>query len=131
MRSYLIITEMEMVLMYLKVFLVGGLLCAVGQVLIDYTKLTPARILVSYVVAGVALGAVGIYEPLVKFAGAGATVPLTGFGYLLAKGVKEAVAANGFLGILTGGLTAASAGIAAAILFGLIMALLFKPQDKS
>ncbi len=131
MRSYLIITEMEMVLMYLKVFLVGGLLCAVGQVLIDYTKLTPARILVSYVVAGVALGAVGIYEPLVEFAGAGATVPLTGFGYLLAKGVKEAVAANGFLGILTGGLTAASAGIAAAILFGLIMALLFKPQDKS
>ncbi len=131
MRSYLIITEMEMVLMYLKVFLVGGLLCAVGQVLIDYTKLTPARILVSYVVAGVALGAVGIYEQLVEFAGAGATVPLTGFGYLLAKGVKEAVAANGFLGILTGGLTAASAGIAAAILFGLIMALLFKPQDKS
>lgn len=131
MRSYLIITEMEMVLMYLKVFLVGGLLCAVGQVLIDYTKLTPARILVSYVVAGVALGAVGIYEPLVEFAGAGATVPLTGFGYLLAKGVKEAVAANGFLGILTGGLTAASAGIAAAILFGLIMALLFKPQDKA
>lgn len=131
MRSYLIITEMEMVLMYLKVFLVGGLLCAVGQVLIDYTKLTPARILVSYVVAGVALGAVGIYEPLVEFAGAGATVPLTGFGYLLSKGVKEAVAANGFLGILTGGLTAASAGIAAAILFGLIMALLFKPQDKS
>lgn len=131
MRSYLIITEMEMVLMYLKVFLVGGLLCAVGQILIDYTKLTPARILVSYVVAGVALGAVGIYEPLVEFAGAGATVPLTGFGYLLAKGVKEAVAANGFLGILTGGLTAASAGIAAAILFGLIMALLFKPQDKS
>ena len=131
MRSYLIITEMEMVLMYLKVFLVGGLLCAVGQVLIDYTKLTPARILVSYVVAGVALGAVGIYEPLVEFAGAGVTVPLTGFGYLLAKGVKEAVAANGFLGILTGGLTAASAGIAAAILFGLIMALLLKPQDKS
>lgn len=88
MRSYLIITEMEMVLMYLKVFLVGGLLCAVGQVLIDYTKLTPARILVSYVVAGVALGAVGIYEPLVEFAGAGATVPLTGC-YLLAKGVKR------------------------------------------
>ena len=131
MPPHPVITDMEMVLMYLKVFLVGGLLCAVGQVLIDYTKLTPARILVSYVVAGVALGAVGIYEPLVEFAGAGATVPLTGFGYLLAKGVKEAVAANGFLGILTGGLTAASAGIAAAILFGLIMALLFKPQDKS
>ena len=131
MPPHPVITDMEMVLMYLKVFLVGGLLCAVGQVLIDYTRLTPARILVSYVVAGVALGAVGVYEPLVEFAGAGATVPLTGFGYLLSKGVKEAVAANGFLGVLTGGLTAASAGIAAAILFGLIMALLFKPKDKS
>ena len=122
---------MEMFMMYLKVFLVGGLLCAIGQVLIDYTKLTPARILVAYVVAGVVLGAVGIYEPLIDFAGAGATVPLTGFGYLLAKGVKEAVAANGFLGILTGGLTASAAGIVAAILSGFLMALIFKPQDKS
>ena len=117
--------------MYCKVFLVGGLLCAVGQVLIDYTKLTPARILVAYVVAGVALGAIGVYEPLIEFAGAGATVPLTGFGYLLAKGVKEAVATDGFLGILTGGLTAASAGIAAAILFGVLIAMIFKPKDKS
>lgn len=122
---------MEMFMMYLKVFLVGGLLCAIGQVLIDYTKLTPARILVAYVVAGVVLGAVGVYEPLIDFAGAGATVPLTGFGYLLSKGVKEAVAANGFLGILTGGLTASAAGIAAAILSGFLMALIFKPQDKS
>ena len=122
---------MEMFLMYLKVFLVGGLLCAIGQVLIDYTKLTPARILVAYVVAGVVLGAVGVYGPLIDFAGAGATVPLTGFGYLLSKGVKEAVAANGFLGILTGGLTASAAGIAAAILSGFLMALIFKPQDKS
>lgn len=122
---------MEMFMMYLKVFLVGGLLCAIGQVLIDYTKLTPARILVAYVVAGVVLGAVGVYEPLIDFAGAGATMPLTGFGYLLSKGVKEAVAANGFLGILTGGLTASAAGIAAAILSGFLMALIFKPQDKS
>lgn len=122
---------MEMILTYLKAFLVGGLFCAIGQVLIDYTKLTPARILVAYVVAGVALGAIGVYEPLVEFAGAGATVPLTGFGYLLAKGVKEAVAADGIIGALTGGLTATSAGITAAILFGLIMALIFKSKDKS
>ncbi|MDD6236478.1 MAG: stage V sporulation protein AE [Clostridiales bacterium] len=118
-------------LMYLKVFLVGGALCAIGQVLIDYTKLTPARILVSYVVAGVFLGAIGVYEPLIKFAGAGASVPLTGFGYLLAKGVKEAVAANGFMGIFTGGLSATAAGISAAIIFGFIMALIFKPGDKN
>lgn len=118
-------------LMYLKVFLVGGALCAIGQVLIDYTKLTPARILVSYVVAGVFLGAIGVYEPLVKFSGAGASVPLTGFGYLLAKGVKEAVAANGFMGIFTGGLSATAAGISAAIIFGFIMALIFKPGDKN
>ena len=118
-------------LMYLKVFLVGGALCAIGQVLIDYTKLTPARILVSYVVAGVFWGAIGVYEPLIKFAGAGASVPLTGFGYLLAKGVKEAVAANGFMGIFTGGLSATAAGISAAIIFGFIMALIFKPGDKN
>ena len=103
----------------------------IGQVLIDYTKLTPARILVSYVVAGVFLGAIGVYEPLIKFAGAGASVPLTGFGYLLAKGVKEAVAANGFMGIFTGGLSATAAGISAAIIFGFIMALIFKPGDKN
>ena len=118
-------------LMYLKVFLVGGALCAIGQVLIDYTKLTPARILVAYVVSGVILGAIGVYQPLVEFAGAGASVPLTGFGYLLSKGVKEAVAANGFMGIFTGGLSATAAGISAAIIFGFIMALIFKPGDKN
>ena len=116
---------------YLYAFLVGGLLCAIGQVLIDYTKLTPARILVAYVVAGVILGGIGLYEPLVEFAGAGATVPLTGFGYLLSKGVKEAVAEKGLLGALTGGLTAAAAGITAAMIFGLLVALIFNPGDKS
>lgn len=115
---------------YLYAFLVGGVLCAIGQVLIDYTKLTPARILVTYVVSGVVLGALGVYKPLVDFAGAGATVPLTGFGYLLSKGVKEAVAEKGLLGALTGGFTAASAGIAAAIVFGFLIALIFKPKDK-
>lgn len=115
----------------LKAFLVGGLLCAIGQILIDYTKLTPARILVSYVVAGVILGGVGIYEPIIEFAGAGATVPLTGFGYLLSQGVKEAIASDGPIGILSGGLTAAAAGITAAVLFGFIAALIFKPKDKS
>ena len=118
-------------MMYLKVFLVGGALCAVGQALIDYTKLTPARILVSYVVAGVILGGLGIYQPLVDFAGAGATVPLTGFGWLLSKGVREAIGEKGLLGVLTGGLTATSAGIAAAVFFGLLIALIFKPKDKS
>ena len=118
-------------LMYLKVFLVGGALCAIGQVLIDYTKLTPARILVAYVVSGVILGAIGVYQPLVEFAGAGASIPLTGFGYLLSKGVKEAVAANGFMGISTGGLSATAAGISAAIIFGFLMALIFKPGDKN
>lgn len=111
-------------------FLVGGALCTVGQVLIDYTKLTPARILVSYVVIGVVLTAIGVYDPLVKFAGAGATVPLTGFGYSLAMGIKEGIKQYGIMGILSGGLTATSAGIAAAIFFGLIMALIFKPGDK-
>ncbi len=118
-------------LMYLKVFSVGGALCAIGQLLIDYTKLTPARILVAYVVSGVALGAIGVYQPLIEFAGAGASVPLTGFGYLLSKGVKEAVAANGLMGIFTGGLTAASAGISAALIFGFLTALFFKPGDKN
>ena len=116
---------------YINAFLVGGALCLIAQVLIDKTKLTPARILVSYVVAGVLLGAIGVYEPLVDFAGAGATVPLTGFGYNIAKGVKEAVREQGFLGILTGGLKSTSGGITAAILSGLIASLLFKAKDKA
>ena len=116
---------------YLKAFVVGGLFCALGQVLIDYTKLTPARILVTYVVAGVVLGALGVYQPLIDFAGAGATVPLTGFGAALAKGVREAVDRDGLLGVLTGGLTASSAGITAAMVFGLIAALISKPKDKA
>ncbi len=115
----------------LKAFFVGGFICMIGQILIDYTKLTPARILVTYVVSGVALTGLGIYEPIVKFAGAGATVPLTGFGYSLAMGVREAVLQNGLIGALMGGLTATSAGIAAAIFFGFIMALLFKTGDKT
>ncbi|MCI7096805.1 MAG: stage V sporulation protein AE [Clostridiales bacterium] len=116
---------------YLKAFLVGGLLCLIGQILIDKTKLTPARILVGYVVAGVVLGAVGVYKPLVEFAGAGASVPLTGFGYNLAKGVKEAVTENGFLGIFTGGLKATAGGITVAVTAGLLASLIFKPKDKS
>ena len=116
---------------YIKAFLVGGLLCVIGQLLIDKTKLTPARILVSYVVMGVLLGAIGVYKPLAEFAGAGATVPLTGFGYNLAKGVKEAVDQDGFLGIFTGGLKASAGGIAAAIIAGLIASFLFKAKDKS
>lgn len=116
---------------FLKAFLVGGVLCAIGQLLIDKTKLTPARILVLYVVSGVILGAVGLYEHLVDFAGAGATVPLTGFGYNLAKGVREAVAEEGFLGIFTGGFRAAAGGVTAAMVFGALAALLAKPKDKS
>lgn len=116
---------------YIKAFIVGGILCLIGQILIDKTKLTPARILVSYVVIGVLLGAVGIYKPLADFAGAGATVPLTGFGYTLAKGVKEAVDADGFTGIFTGGLKAAAGGITAAITAGLAVSLFFRPKDKS
>lgn len=115
---------------YLKAFIIGGALCAIGQIFIDKTKLTPARILVGFVVAGVLLSALGIYEPLVEFAGAGATVPLSGFGNTLAKGVRAAVAEKGFIGIFTGGITAAAGGITAAILFGFIAALLFKPHDK-
>lgn len=115
---------------YLNAFLCGGILCAIGQILIDKTQLTPARILTGYVVAGVILGAVGIYEPLSKWGGAGASVPLTGFGYALAKGVKKAVAQQGWLGIFTGGLTATAGGIAAAVVFGVLMALLFRPGDK-
>ena len=117
-------------LMYLKTFLIGGALCAIAQILIDKTKLTPARILTSYVVAGVILGALGLYGPLADWAGAGATVPLTGFGNVLAEGVKKAVAKHGFLGVFTGGLTAAAAGICAAIFFGIIVALLCKPKAK-
>ena len=116
---------------YIKAFAVGGALCLIGQLLIDKTKLTPARILVSYVVLGVILGALGIYQPLADFAGAGATVPLTGFGNLLAKGVREAVDKDGFLGIFTGGLTAAAAGITVAIFAGLICGFIFKAKDKS
>ncbi len=116
---------------YVKAFLVGGLLCLIGQILIDKTKLTPARILVSYVVIGVFLGAIGVYQPLVEFAGAGATVPLTGFGNTLAKGVKEAIQKDGFLGIFTGGLKATAGGITAAILAGLLASILFKAKDKS
>jgi stage V sporulation protein AE len=116
---------------YLKAFAIGGLLCFIGQILIDKTKLSPARILVGYVVVGVLLGAIGIYEPIAEFAGAGATVPLTGFGYSLGKGVKETIAKDGFLGILTGGLKATAGGITAAILGGLIMSFLFKPKNKS
>ena len=116
---------------YVKAFIIGGLLCMIGQILIDKTKLTPARILVSYVVIGVILGAVGIYEPFLEFAGAGASVPLTGFGSLLAKGVREAVDEKGLLGVLMGGLKASAGGITAAIIFGLIVSLIFKDKDKS
>lgn len=122
---------MEMMMDYLKAFLVGGAICLVGQLLIDFTKLTPARILVTFVVTGVFLGAVGWYKPLVDFAGAGATVPLTGFGYLLYKGVYQAVSEDGLLGALTGGLQSSAGGITAAVLFGLIVALLFKRGDKT
>lgn len=116
---------------FLKAFIVGGVLCAIGQILIDKTKLTPARILVCYVVAGVILGGIGFYEKLADFAGAGATVPLTGFGYTLSKGVKEAIDQDGFIGILTGGLKATAGGITAAIAAGLAASLIFKPKDKS
>ena len=122
---------LEMLLPYLKAFAVGGAFCALRQVFIDYTKLTPARILVSYVVAGVVLGGLGLYQPLIDFAGAGATVPLTGFGALLAKGTREAVLEKGLLGVLSGGFTAAAAGIAAAVFFGLVAALIFRSGDKS
>ena len=116
---------------YLKAFLIGGALCLVGQILIDKTGMTPARILVSYVVAGVILGAAGLYGPFAEFAGAGATVPLTGFGNLLAKGVKDAVDEKGFLGIFTGGLKATAGGITAAIFAGLLAGFLFRPKDKA
>lgn len=116
---------------YIRAFAVGGAICVVGQLLIDLTKLTPARIMVLYVTTGVVLGAVGVYEPLVKFAGAGATTPLSGFGYLLADGVRTAVEEKGLLGAVTGGVTAGAAGITAAVFFGFLAALLTKPGDKS
>ena len=115
---------------YLNAFLCGGILCAIGQLLIDKTQLTPARILTGYVVAGVLLQAVGVYQYVVDWGGAGATVPLTGFGYSLARGVAKAVAEKGWLGVITGGLTATAGGIAAAVLFGFLAAMLFKPGDK-
>ena len=121
---------MEMLSEYLRAFLCGGVLCLIGQVLIDKTKLTPAKILVIYVVSGVVLGGLGLYKHVVAFGGAGATVPLTGFGYLLAKGAAKAVSEDGLLGAFTGGVTAAAGGIAAAIFFGYLVALIFKPRPK-
>lgn len=121
---------MDKLLPYLWAFLVGGALCTVAQILIDRTKLTPARILVLYVVVGVVLGAVGVYKPLVEFAGAGATVPLTGFGYAISAGVREAVDNQGLLGALTGGLAATAGGIAAALIFGYLVCLFFKGKPK-
>lgn len=115
---------------YLNAFLCGGVLCVIGQLLIDRTSMTPARILVSYVVAGVILGGLGLYQPIIDWAGAGATVPLTGFGSLLAKGTKKAVAEKGLLGALSGGITAAAGGIAAAVFFGFLVALIFKSKPK-
>lgn len=121
----------DMLMSYVRAFLVGGTICLIGQLLIDYTKLTPARILVSFVVIGVVLGGLGWYQPLIDYAGAGASVPLTGFGSLLAKGVREAVREHGFFGIFMGGLTATAGGITVAILAGLAISLVFKPGDKS
>ena len=115
---------------FIKAFLVGGLFCGIGQILIDRTKLTPARILTGYVVAGVLLSAIGLYAPLAEFAGAGATVPLTGFGHLLAKGVRKAVDTDGFIGIFNGGIGASAAGIAASVFFGIVCALIFKTREK-
>ena len=122
---------MDTFLEYAKAFLCGGILCLIGQILIDKTTLTPARILVTYVVSGVVLGGLGLYKYVVEFGGAGATVPLTGFGFLLAKGVQKAVAENGLLGALSGGVTAAAAGITASIFFGYLIALICKPRSKS
>lgn len=122
---------LDMALMYLKAFCVGGLLCAAGQLMIMKTQLTSARILVGYVTAGVILGALGWYKPLIDFAGAGATTPLTGFGYLLAHGAMEAVKQEGLIGAFTGGIRAAAGGIAAAVFFGYLAALIFKPKMKS
>lgn len=122
--------ERSVFMQYINAFWVGGLICVIGQILIDKTKLTPARILTGFVVAGVILGAVGVYKPLVEFAGEGAAVPISGFGYLMSEGVKRALNSDGALGILTGGLTSAAAGIAAAIFFGLLAALITRSGDK-
>ena len=122
---------MDLFLSLVKAFVVGGAFCVVGQILIDNTALTPARILVGYVVSGVFLTAIGLYEPLIKFAEAGASVPLTGFGYSLAKGVQKAVEQYGFMGALSGGMTATAAGIATAVCAAIIMAIIFKPGDKA
>ena len=121
---------MDTLLQLIRAFLVGGMLCMIAQILIDKTKLTPARILVTYVVAGVALGAIGVYKPLVEFAGAGATVPLTGFGYLISEGIREAVDKQGLLGALTGAFTAAAGGISAALIFGYLAAIVFKGKRR-
>ncbi len=122
---------MDIIFRCVWAFVIGGAICLVGQILIDYTKLTPARILTSFVVAGVLLSAIGVYKPLVDIAGAGATIPLTGYGHTLAEGVRKAIDKDGPIGILTGGLTATAAGIATAVTSGLLMALLFKPDEKS
>ena len=122
---------MEIFLSLIKAFVIGGLICTVAQILIDRTKLTPARILVGYVIAGVILGAIGIYKPIVDFAGGGATVPLSGFGYLISDGVRKAIDRDGFIGILTGGLSATAGGITAAMFFGLIAAVIFKSKPKN
>lgn len=122
---------METIMEYVRAFLVGGAFCAVAQVLIDKTRLTPARILVTYVVCGVVLGALGIYKPLIDFAGAGATLPISGFGYLISRGVREAIDREGFMGILTGGLTATAGGITAALFFGLVASLIFKSKPRN
>ncbi len=122
---------MEILYDCLKAFFVGGIICIIGQLFINYTKLTPARILVTFVVSGVILGGLGVYKPLVEFAGAGATVPLTGFGYLLAEGVKISVEEKGIVGVLTGGLTASAAGLTVSIVLGVIISLIFKPGDKT
>lgn len=117
-------------MMFLKAFIIGGLICVIGQLLIDFTKMTPARILVLFVCAGVALGAFGVYDKLVDFAGAGATIPLTGFGNALANGVKKAISEDGFTGVLTGGLTACAGGVTVAVLSGLVVSLIARPKDK-
>ena len=122
---------MELLWSCVKAFLVGGTICAIGQILLDYTKITPARILCLFVVSGVVLGAVGVYQPLADWAGCGATVPLTGFGNLLAQGVKEAVSKDGLIGVFTGGFSSAAGGITAAVFFGVLAAFCFKPHDKN
>ncbi len=123
--------QMDILLNYVRAFIVGGLFCVVAQILIDRTKLTPARILVGYVVSGVILGAIGVYQPILDYAGGGASVPLTGFGYTISRGVREAVNRDGLIGALTGGLTASAGGITAALIFGLLAALIFKDKVKN